>query len=86
MREHTLECHSGVFSKEKQNEFFQLNTHSKVLRRQLEESILLDWAQRKGVLKLGKRLFKVSRAVLNSKFEHWRHQAVLYLADSMKTV
>mgnify|MGYP007123539799 CR=1 FL=1 len=78
MREHTLECHSGVFSKEKQNdyEFFQLNTHSKVLRRQLEESILLDWAQGKGVLKLGKRIFKVSRAVLNSKFEHWRPQAV----------
>ena len=78
MREHTLECHSGVFSKEKQNdfEFFQLNTHSKVLRRQLEESILLDWAQGMGVLKLGKRIFKVSRAVLNSKFEHWRPKPV----------
>ena len=78
MREHTLECHGGVFSEDKQKdyEFFLLNCHSKVLRRQLEEAILLDWAQGRGVLRLGKRVFKVDRNVLNSKFEHWRPKPV----------
>ena len=35
MREHTLKCHGGVFSEDKQKdyEFFLLNCHSKVLRR-----------------------------------------------------
>ena len=47
-----------------------------VLRRQLEEAILLDWAQGRGVLKLGKEVLRVNRQVLNSKFEHWRPKPV----------
>ena len=78
MREHTLKCHEGVFSKDKflDYEFFLLHSHSKVLKRQLEEAILLDWAQGRGVLKLGRRVFRVNRNVLNSKFEHWRPKPV----------
>ena len=44
MREHTLKCHGGVFSTNKMDdyEFLVINKHKKVLRRQLEEAILLD--------------------------------------------
>ena len=38
-------------------EFFMLNSHTKGPRRQLEEAILLDWAQGRGVFRLGKREF-----------------------------
>ena len=78
MREHTLQCHQGVFSQDKllDYEFFPIHAHSKVLRRQLEEAILLDWAQGRGVLKLGKEVLRVNRQVLNSKFEHWRPKPV----------
>ena len=78
MREHTLQCHQGIFSQDKMKdyEFLVINTHSKVLKRQLEEAILLDWAQSRGVLKLGKMTFRVNRRVLNSKFEHWRPKPV----------
>ena len=74
MKEHTVNFHGGVLSTDKMSdyEFIVLNQHRKVLRRQLEEAILLDWAQVRGVLKIGKRVFKVDRMVLNSKFEHWR--------------
>ena len=57
-------------------EFIVLNHHKKVLRRQLEEAILLDWAQSRGVMKLGKRVFSIDKKVLNSKFEHWRPRPV----------
>ena len=78
MKEHTVNFHGGVFSTDKMSdyEFIVLNQHRKVLRRQLEEAILLDWAQGRGVLKIGKRVFKVDRMVLNSKFEHWRPRPV----------
>ena len=78
MREHTLECHGGVFSEDKTEdyEFILLNSHCKVIRRQLEEAIFLDWAQGRGVLKLGRRVYRVNRGVLNSKFEHWRPKPV----------
>ena len=78
MREHTLECHGGIFSEDKTEdyEFILLNSHSKVIRRQLEEAIFLDWAQARGVLKLGRRVYRVNRRVLNSKFEHWRPKPV----------
>ena len=78
MREHTLQCHQGVFSQDKllDYEFFPIHAHSKVLRRQLEEAILLDWAQGRGVLKLGKEVLRVNRQVLNWKFEHWRPKPV----------
>ena len=78
MREHTLKCHQGIFSRDKLQdyEFFLLHSHTKVLKRQLEEAILLDWAQGRGVLKLGRRVFRVNRNVLNSKFEHWRPKPV----------
>ena len=78
MREHTLRCHGGVFSADKLHdyEFILLHHHSKVLRRQLEEAILLDWAQNRGVIKLGRRIFKINKNVLNSKFEHWRPRPV----------
>ena len=57
-------------------EFIVINTHSKVLRRQLEGAILLDWAQSKGVLKLGKQVVIVNKRVLNSMFENWRPKPV----------
>ena len=78
MREHTLRCHGGVFSVDKLQdyEFILLHHHSKVLRRQLEEAILLDWAQNRGVINLGRRSFKICKKVLNSKFEHWRPRPV----------
>ena len=47
-----------------------------ILRRHLEEAILLDWAEGKGVIKIGRRTFKVNKKVLNSKFEHWRPRPV----------
>ena len=46
-----------------------LYSHTKVLRRQLEEAVLLDWAQGRGVFRLGKREFVVKITVLNLKFE-----------------
>ena len=78
MREHTLLCHGGVFSEDKLEdyEFFILRVHSKVLRRQLEEAILLDWAETRGIIKIGRRIFRVNKKVLNSKFEHWRPRPV----------
>ena len=78
MKEHTLTFHQGVFSENKMDdyEFIVLNQHRKVLRRQLEEAIFLDWAQSRGVIKLGKRVFRINRNVLNSKFEHWRPRPV----------
>ena len=44
MRDHTLKFHQGVFSKQKtvDYEFIVLHQHTKVIRRQLEETILLD--------------------------------------------
>ena len=50
MREHSVKCHQGVFSQDKMQdfEFIVINTHSKVLKRLLEEAILLDWAQAGG--------------------------------------
>ena len=68
MREHTLECHGGVFSEDKTEdyEFILLNSHGKVIRRQ----------QGRGVLMLGRRVYRVNRGVLNSKFEHWRPKPV----------
>ena len=46
MKEHTVNFHGGVFSTDKMSdyEFIVLNQHRKVLRIQLEEAILLDWA------------------------------------------
>ena len=78
MREHTLKCHGGVFSTNKMDdyEFLVINKHKKVLRRQLEEAILLDWAQGRGMIKLGKRTLRMNQNVLNSKFEHWRPRPV----------
>ena len=78
MREHTLQCHQGIFSQNKllDYEFFQIHAHSKVLRKQLKEAILLDWAQGRGVLKLGRETLIVNRKVLNSKFEHRRPKPV----------
>ena len=66
------------FLKNKMNdyEFVVLHHHKKVLRRELEEAIFLDWAQSRGVMKLGKRMFRINRNVLNSKFEHWRPRPV----------
>ena len=57
-------------------QFFLLHSYSKVIKRQLDEAILLDWTQGRGVLKLGRRVFRVNRNVLNSKFEHWRPKPV----------
>ena len=78
MREHTLKCHGGVFSTNKMDdyEFLVINRHKKVFRRQLEEAILQDWAQGWGMIKQGKRTFRMNRNVLNSKFEHWRPRPV----------
>ena len=78
MREHTIKCHHGVFSADKLEdyEFIFLHTHRKVLRRQLEEAILLDWAQSRGKIKIGRKVFKCCKSVLNSKFEHWRPRPV----------
>ena len=60
-------------------DFLVINHHSKVLRRQMEKAILLDWAQGRGVLMLGKRIFKINKKVLNSKFKHWRPRPVFIL-------
>ena len=78
MKEHTLKFQEGVFSENKMDdyEFIVLNQHRKVLRRQLEEAIFLDWAQSRGVIKLGKRVFWINKNMLNSKFEHWRPRPV----------
>ena len=48
-----------MFSENKMDdyEFIVLNQHRKVLRKQLEEAIFLDWAQSRGVIKLSKRVF-----------------------------
>ena len=80
MREHTLKCHQGIFSRDKLQDykFFLLHSHTKVLKRQLEEAIWLDWAQGRGILRLGRRVFRVNRIVLNSKFEHWRPKQVFF--------
>ena len=47
MKEHTVNFHGGVFCTDKMSyyEFIVLKQHKKVLRRQLVEAILLDWAQ-----------------------------------------
>ena len=81
MKEHTIKCHEGVFSTNKMDdyEFLVINQHRKVLRRQLEEAILLDWAQGRGIIKLGKRIFRMNQNVLNSKFEHWRPRPVFIM-------
>ena len=46
-KQNTLQCNGGVSSTDKieDNKFFLLNSHTKVLKRQLEEAILLDWDQ-----------------------------------------
>ena len=78
MREHTLQCHGGEFSNNKMDdyEFVFLRSHTKVLRRQLEEAIFLAWAQGRGCIRVGKLIFKVNRKILNSKIEHWRPRPV----------
>ena len=81
MREHTLQCHGGEFSHNKMDdyEFVFLRSHSKVLRRQLEEAIFLAWAQGRGCIKVGNLQFKVNRNILNSKIEHWRPRPVFII-------
>ena len=76
MRGHTLQCRQGVFSQDRMQdyEFLVINTHSMILRRQLKEAILLDWAQSRGVFNLGKKVVRVNRRV--HKFEHWRPKPV----------
>ena len=78
MREHTYTHHGGVFSEEKTDdyEFILLGVHRKVLRRQLEEAILIDWAQERGVFKYKGMVYKVNKRILNSKIEHWRPRPV----------
>ena len=78
MREHTLQCHGGEFSDNKMDdyEFIILRHHSKVLRRQLEEAIFIDWAQGRGYIQIGKLKFKMNKMILNSKIEHWRPRPV----------
>ena len=51
-------------------EFVILRHHLKVLRRQLEEAIFLNWAQGKGSIEVGKLNFQVNKMILNSKIEH----------------
>ena len=53
-----------------------LGVHRKVLRRQLEEAILIDWAQERGVIKYRGCVYKVNKRILNSKIEHWRPRPV----------
>ena len=78
MREHTYSHHGGVFSEVKTDdyEFLMLGVHRKVLRRQLEEAILIDWAQERGVIKYRGCVYKVNKRILNSKIEHWRPRPV----------
>ena len=75
MREHTYSHHGGVFSEVKTDdcEFLMIGVHRKVLRRQLEEDILIDWAQERGVIRYRGCVNKI---ILNSKIEHWRPRPV----------
>ena len=61
MREKTLQCHHGVFSQDKIKEYESLviNTHSKILKTQLEEAIMLDSAQSRGILRVKKKYFSI---------------------------
>ena len=75
MREHTYSHHGGVFSEVKTDdyEFLMIGVHRKVLRRQLEEAILIDWAQERGVIRYRGCVNKI---ILNSQIEHWRPRPV----------
>ena len=42
----------------------------------LEEAILIDWAQERGVIKYKGCVYKVNKRILNSKIEHWRPRPV----------
>ena len=53
-----------------------LGVHRKVLRRQLEEAILIDWAQERGVIKYRGCVYKVNKRILNSKIEPLRPRPV----------
>ena len=83
MKEHTIKCHGGVFSTNKMDdyEFLVISQHRKVLRRQLEEAILLDWPQGRGIIKLGKRIFRMNQSFLISKFEHWLPRPVFIVGS-----
>ena len=79
MKAHTIEKHGGVFSDNKQDdyEFIPLGTHRKPLSRQVEESLLIRKGETKGEVRVGKKVYRVQKTLLNSKAEYYSPRAIV---------
>ena len=73
MTDHMMEKHKGKISENPQQdfEFHTLAAYSKVLNRLVAESVWIETAESKGVLKVGPVLTKIFKQLLNRKGEFY---------------
>ena len=73
MADHAREKHGGVISPDplKDYEFSKTGTFMKPLHRQVDENIRIARAERDSVVKVGKKLWRISLPLLNRKHEYW---------------
>ena len=71
MADHVVEEHNGDHSEDPYNdfEFHTVRSFSKVLDRQVGEALMIEIAQKKGVIEMGPVLQKVARELSNRKNE-----------------
>ena len=81
MKEHTVEKHQGIFSANKQEdyEFISLGVHRKPLSRQVEESLLIRKGEAKGEVRIGRKVIRVQKILLNSKAEYYAPRSIVLL-------
>ena len=86
MADHIIEAHGGQLSEDplEDFEFHQLRVFLKVLERQVAESVYMEVAETRGVVKMGPVLQRVARELCNRKNEKfhfnprgWQPQVLL---------
>ena len=73
MADHMREEHGGQNSENPHDdfEFHLLATYRKVLNRLVAESVWIEWARTKGIIKIGPTRTKVFKELLNRQGEHY---------------
>ena len=80
MADHSRKCHDGVISADPMDdyEFVVTGTFQKPLHRQVDEMLRIDRAECRGVIKIGKEIWKLKLPLLNGKHEYWAPRSMSY--------
>ena len=80
MADHARDKHKGVMSADplQDYEFVKTGTFMKPLHRQVDENLRISRAERDRVIKIGKKVWKVSLPLLNRKHEYWAPRSISF--------